>query len=273
MSLVVTRILFKGTFRAQLFTNGIKKPYCALLFPNFKVNFNENAYSSIRYVPKPCLSKLHSTCSPISPKVRQFSSNVDDGKKNDNEDTEDKKKLSLFQRFKQMYKDYWYVLVPVHIVTSVAWFGGFYYLAYSGVDIPALLELMNFSEKIVNSMRNSSMGYVAIAYALYKIVTPLRYAVTLGGTTVTIQYLKKLGYIKPMPTDRLKKMYSDTKEGIKGKKENLMVSVKESVKETKEGIQEKRDSIVSSVQKSSTSIKSMKDKVISHSSTDRSSKP
>lgn len=38
-------------------------------------------------------------------------------------------KLSLFKRFKKMYRDYWYVLVPVHLVTSAAWFGGFYYLA------------------------------------------------------------------------------------------------------------------------------------------------
>lgn len=35
-------------------------------------------------------------------------------------------KLSLVQRFKKMYKDYWYVLIPVHIVTSVGWFGSFY---------------------------------------------------------------------------------------------------------------------------------------------------
>lgn len=41
----------------------------------------------------------------------------------------EEKKLSLFQKFKQMYKEYWYVLVPVHLVTSAAWFGGFYYLA------------------------------------------------------------------------------------------------------------------------------------------------
>lgn len=36
-------------------------------------------------------------------------------------------KKSLFQRFKQMYKDYWYVLIPVHCVTSVFWAGGFYF--------------------------------------------------------------------------------------------------------------------------------------------------
>jgi hypothetical protein len=36
-------------------------------------------------------------------------------------------KQSLFTRFKTMYKDYWYVLVPVHVVTSLGWIGGFYY--------------------------------------------------------------------------------------------------------------------------------------------------
>lgn len=35
-------------------------------------------------------------------------------------------KLSLFARFKQMYKDYYYVLIPVHLVTSIGWFGSFY---------------------------------------------------------------------------------------------------------------------------------------------------
>lgn len=40
-----------------------------------------------------------------------------------------KPKKSLLQRFKEMYRDYWYVLVPVHLVTSAGWFGGFYYLA------------------------------------------------------------------------------------------------------------------------------------------------
>lgn len=37
------------------------------------------------------------------------------------------KKPGLIQRFKQMYRDYWYVLVPVHLTTSAAWLGGFYY--------------------------------------------------------------------------------------------------------------------------------------------------
>lgn len=45
------------------------------------------------------------------------------------ESNNEQQNLSMVARMKQMYKDYWYVLVPVHLVTSVCWLGGFYYLA------------------------------------------------------------------------------------------------------------------------------------------------
>jgi len=48
------------------------------------------------------------------------------------------------------------------------------------VDIVQLLEFMNFSEKYINVVRNSSAGDLAITYALYKIFTPIRYTVTVG---------------------------------------------------------------------------------------------
>jgi Protein of unknown function (DUF1279) len=38
-------------------------------------------------------------------------------------------KMGLVARFKHMYKQYWYVLLPVHFVTSAAWLGGFYYVS------------------------------------------------------------------------------------------------------------------------------------------------
>lgn len=37
--------------------------------------------------------------------------------------------LTMTARFKKMYKEYWYVLLPVHIGTSSIWLGGFYYLS------------------------------------------------------------------------------------------------------------------------------------------------
>ena len=54
----------------------------------------------------------------------------------------------------------------------------------SGVDIVGVLETLGTSEKILNYMRNSEAGYIALSYLCYKIATPARYAVTVGGTTL-----------------------------------------------------------------------------------------
>lgn len=35
-------------------------------------------------------------------------------------------KVSVFQKMKQMTKDYWHVLIPVHIITSIGWVAIFY---------------------------------------------------------------------------------------------------------------------------------------------------
>ncbi|XP_056639412.1 uncharacterized protein C18orf19 homolog A [Diorhabda sublineata] len=176
-------------------------------------------------------------------------------KYSDDKKSDKPSKMSLFQKFKQMYKEYWYVLVPVHLITSTVWFGGFYYMAKSGIDIVHILETWHVSEKVLNPLRDSSMGYLAVAYACYKIATPARYTVTLGGTTISINYLKKWGYIKPVPSaERMKEIYQEKKEtitksvreGIKEKKETFM----DSLHETKEGIKEKKDHLFKSVKQS-----------------------
>lgn len=51
----------------------------------------------------------------------------DDGRDKTLDALEEGKKLGLFARFKKMAKDYWYVLIPVHVVTSGVWLGAFYY--------------------------------------------------------------------------------------------------------------------------------------------------
>ena len=90
----------------------------------------------------------------------------------------------IVKRFKQMFKDYWYVLLPVHVATSAVWLGGFYLALKSGVDIVGLLERLGTSERILDYLRHSEAGYIALSYACYKLATPARYAVTVGGTTL-----------------------------------------------------------------------------------------
>lgn len=44
-------------------------------------------------------------------------------------DLEKPKKQGLVARFKELTRKYWYVLIPVHVITSAGWIAGFYYLS------------------------------------------------------------------------------------------------------------------------------------------------
>ncbi|KAF6215064.1 hypothetical protein GE061_009813 [Apolygus lucorum] len=132
---------------------------------------------------------------------------------------------SPITRFKTMYKDYWYVLIPVHVVTSCVWFGAFFYTAQSGFDIAGAIEFLNLSDEIMDKIRhsaNSTAGHITLAYLLYKIFTPLRYTVTLGGTTYSIKFLTARGLLKKMPKkEELKQMYEERKDLLKEQKDNF----------------------------------------------------
>ncbi|XP_015610437.1 uncharacterized protein C18orf19 homolog A isoform X2 [Cephus cinctus] len=112
-------------------------------------------------------------------------------------------KQSVFQRMKQMTKDYWHILIPVHVITSIGWMSLFYIAAKNGVDIVGIMEYMKLSEKYLEMLRGSSAGHWAVAYALYKVFTPLRYTITVGGTTLSIRYLNRWGYLKFKPRSNL----------------------------------------------------------------------
>ncbi|ESO90794.1 hypothetical protein LOTGIDRAFT_99060, partial [Lottia gigantea] len=131
--------------------------------------------------------------------------------------------LSIFKRFKRAYKKHGKVLVGVHLVTSTVWFSSFYAAAAYGVDIIPFLEKLGAGESLLKPFRSSSLGNVALAYLMYKVATPARYAVTLGGTNFAIKYLKKKGKISVPEDDKLKNLYQDSKDIVKEKleKKNL----------------------------------------------------
>ena len=102
--------------------------------------------------------------------VRNFSQSLPRPK-----DVEDEYKgMTNGQKFKKMFKDYWYVLIPVHGVTSLAWFGSFYLMCKSGVDVPALLQTLGTSEAYLDKLRGSEWTNILLAYACYKVATPAR---------------------------------------------------------------------------------------------------
>ena len=55
---------------------------------------------------------------------------------------------------------------------------------FSGVDVISLMESIGISDKLLTPLKESHAGYFALALALYKLVTPLRYAVTVGNILV-----------------------------------------------------------------------------------------
>jgi Protein of unknown function (DUF1279) len=108
-------------------------------------------------------------------------------------------------------------------------------LSCSGVDIVGILEYYNFSETITKHLKDSHLGHIAVAYFLYKIATPARYAVTLGGTTFAIRFLSKRGIIKPMPTkDQLVQIYKDKKDDLQQK----VADKKQELQDKKQALQD-----------------------------------
>uniref|UniRef100_A0A182VS91 DUF1279 domain-containing protein n=1 Tax=Anopheles minimus TaxID=112268 RepID=A0A182VS91_9DIPT len=207
--------------------------------------YSNDRYATIRQpvptwctsVPVRCFSQGYTLHQQKQPQNQQ--------QENEELSTPAPEKLGLFARFKKMYKEYWYVLVPVHCLTSVMWFGGFYYASTSGVDVIAILESLGVSETLINPVRDSSLGHIAIAYLLYKIATPARYTVTLGGTTISIKYLEQWGYIKPIPSKaRLVQMYKDKKENIQEK----IAEKKQDFQDRKQQLTEKKNTLMSDLQ-------------------------
>ncbi|XP_017537519.1 uncharacterized protein C18orf19 homolog B [Pygocentrus nattereri] len=146
------------------------------------------------------------------------------------------KSIGLYQRFKKTFKQYGKVMVPVHLVTSTVWFGAFYYAAMKGVNLVPFLEYIGLPDKVVGILRDSQGGYALTAYAMYKLATPARYTVTLGGTSLSVQYLRRHGYFSTPPPvkEYLQDKMEETRERLSEKMEETKERFSEKMEETKE---------------------------------------
>ncbi|KPP63595.1 hypothetical protein Z043_118129 [Scleropages formosus] len=140
------------------------------------------------------------------------------------------KSIGLTQRFKKTFKQYGKVMIPVHLLTSTIWFGAFYYTAMKGVNVVPFLEYVGFPEKLVSLMEKSQSGYAITAYAMFKMATPARYTVTLAGTSLSVKYLRRHGYMSTPPP---------VKEYLQDKMEETRERLSEKMGETKDKLSEK----------------------------------
>ncbi|KAM5222020.1 protein FAM210A [Ctenodactylus gundi] len=152
------------------------------------------------------------------------------------------KSISLYQRFKKTFRQYGKVLIPVHLITSGVWFGTFYYASLKGVNVVPFLELIGLPDSVVNILKNSQSGNALTAYAMFKIATPARYTVTLGGTSFTVKYLRSRGYMSTPPPvkEYLQDRMEETKELITEKMEETKGRLTEKLQETKEKVSFKK---------------------------------
>lgn len=76
-----------------------------------------------------------------------------------------------------------------------------------------------------------------------QIATPARYTVTLGGTSLSVQYLRKHGYLSTPPPvkEYIQDKMEETKERISEKMEETKERFSERMEETKERFTEKME--------------------------------
>ncbi|XP_066480994.1 protein FAM210A [Tiliqua scincoides] len=176
------------------------------------------------------------------------------------------KSISLVQRFKKTLKQYGKVLIPVHLLTSSLWFGAFYYAALKGVNVVPFLEFIGLPESIVDILKHSQSGNALTAYAMYKIATPARYTVTLGGTSITVKYLRKHGYMSTPPPvkEYIQDRMEETKERLSGKMEETRDMISGKMEETKEKLtgkmEETKERITEKIQETKEKVSFIKKK-------------
>jgi len=159
---------------------------------------------------------------------------------------------NIFARFHHAYAKYGKILLAVHFVSSWAWFSGLILLHFNGFDlgmylmdalerihiisperrlsfirhmnefsISGILSRIPFvSEERLNQWKTYWTGervrLFATSLLLYKFLTPVRYAFTLGATTYISRTFLKRGLIKRAPQgDSLQELYREQKQLIK----------------------------------------------------------
>jgi len=207
-------LLSQSVLRSRLWwchpviTNGHCAIPCHSISGNYKSHdlingaYNRTIVTSNHFngLPCPTFNQHRHWFSTDSSTAKDKSPLKDDGKPPLSFD-EELTQLSFLQRYKKLLKEYWYVLLPVHGVTSVGWFALFYLIALTGVqiDVGYIGELFHLPQVVIEYLKNPKLGSLAVAVACYKLATPFRYALTVYAVVPAIKYLVRKGLIKPVP--------------------------------------------------------------------------
>ncbi len=105
-----------------------------------------------------------------------------------------------------------------------------------------LLVKMGAGQNVIDVFHGAA-GNLAVAYLMYKLATPARYTVTVGGTYLTVKYLRKWGYMAPIPEgDKLRDLAKDSRKQVKERYGEMKEDMKERIADQKEKITRKKKS-------------------------------
>ncbi len=103
-----------------------------------------------------------------------------------------------------------------------------------------ILERLGVGETVLNFYRKPGIGNAAVAYLLYKIATPARYTVTIGGTQMSVKLLRKAGYMERVPEgSSIRELVKDSREQFKDKYDDMKVDIKDKYGEAKGDFKDK----------------------------------
>lgn len=126
-------------------------------------------------------------------------------------------------------------------------------------------------------MKQSKLKLPSFTYQLLcpeQLATPARYTVTLGGTSLSVQYLRKHGYFSTPPpvSEYLQDKMEETRERLSEKMEETKERFTEKMEETKELMEETKERLAEKMEetkdKLAEKLQDTKDKVSLRKKTD-----
>ena len=134
-------------------------------------------------------------------------------------------KEGVVYRFKQLVKDYWYIVIPVDLSTSVIWYSVILFCLKSGVNLEEVLYSLGLSKKSLEKLPKSG-GYHAMAFFCYNVIFPIRLTVSIMLSAALISRLVKIrpGYLRTS---------SSIAQAVRDTGRNLRVKYKQKVVEVK----------------------------------------
>ena len=135
-------------------------------------------------------------------------------------------------------------------------------LLTSGVNVVPVLKWLGASDAIISPFLRPTIGHAAVTYLLYKVATPLRYAVTIAATQLTVKYLRQWGYMKaPKPDDSLRSLVSDGRTKVKGKMDEVRDKVEDKMEEVRDRMETVRDKVEDKMEEVRDRMETVRDKV------------